>query len=158
MRRRLGSAREALAIAARAAPFSAYHCRSLMALARTNRNRPGAALAALDDAARICAMAHGPDDIRIAQIRLDQARLLYRSGRASAAWGLSEGLEASFAAHGQEQRLASLYDLQAAALHAIQQTPDSAEARRRALAWRAYALGAEDFGAADGTGPPSIAN
>ena len=89
-------------------------------------------------------MAHGAGDIRIAQIRLDQARLLYLGGRASAAWGMAEGLEAEFAAHGQEERLAVLYDLQAAVLRAIRQSPGSAPetaARRRAGEWRAYALG-----------------
>ena len=138
--RRLASAREAVAIAARRAPSSAYHCRSLTALARKRRDDPSAALATFDDAARVCAAAHGPDDIRVAQIRLDQARLLFLGGRASAAWGVIEGLEAQFAAHRQDERLAVLYDLQAAVLNAIQ-APGGAELSQRAHAWRAYAHG-----------------
>jgi hypothetical protein len=143
-RRRLASAREALAIAAGRAPFSAFHCRSLTALARASRDDPRAALTALEDAARVCAMAHGPEDIRIAQIRLDQARLHYLAGRPSTAWGLAEGLEAPFAALGQEERLAALLDLQAAVLGAIQPGPVAADLRRRAVAWRAYAHGRPD--------------
>jgi hypothetical protein len=143
-RRQLASAREALTTAARRAPFSVHHCRSLKALARAQPDDPRAALAALEDAARVCATAHGPDDIRVAQVRLDQARLLYLSGRASAAWGLSEGLEAQFAAHGQDERLAALYDLQAAVLQTTQEAPASAELLRRAGAWRTYALGNAD--------------
>ena len=139
-RRRLGSAREALAIAAERAPLTTYHCRSLTALARKQGDEPGAALATLEEAARVCALAHGADDIRIAQIRLDQARLLYLGGRASAAWGVAEGLEAQFAAHRQDERLAELFALQAAVLRAIQ-APGSAELGRRAQAWRAYAFG-----------------
>jgi hypothetical protein len=140
--RRLGSARQALAIAADRAPFSAYHCRSLTALARERRDEPQAALAILDEAARVCATSHGPDDIRIAHVRLEQARLLYLGGRASAAWGAAEGLEAQFAAHRQADRLAELYALQAAVLRAIH-APGSAELRTRADAWRAYAFGAD---------------
>ena len=137
---RLASARKALAIASRQAPSSAYHCRSLTALAEAS-DEPRAALAALGEAARVCALAHGPDDIRIAQIRLDQARLFYRIGRPGAALRLAEGLEATFAAYAQDERLAALYDLQAAALRAIHR-PGSAETERRAAAWRAYARGA----------------
>ncbi len=139
-RRRLASVRESLAIAASRAPLGAYHCRSLVALARMRRDDPQAALARMGEAARVCAMAHGPEDIRIAQIRLEQARLFYLTGRASAAWGTAEGLEARFAAHRQEARLAELYALQAAVLRAIQ-APGSAEVLSRAHAWRAYAFG-----------------
>ncbi len=142
--RRLGSARQALAIAARRAPGSAYHCHSLVALARASDRDPGAALAALGEAAQVCAAAHGPDDIRVAQIRLEQARLLHRSGQPDAALQRVQGLEAIFAANAQDERLAALYDLRAAALQAIH-PPASAEARRGAVAWRAYARGtAED--------------
>lgn len=142
-RQRLAAARRALAIAARRAPLGVYHCRSLIALARKMRDDQRAARAAFDDAARVCTVAHGPHDIGVAQIRLEQARLLYLGGRPSAAWGLAEGLEAQFVAHGQEERLAALYDLQAAVLHAIQQPQASAEVRRRAAHWRALAFGRE---------------
>ena len=141
LRLRRASARKALGIAAERAPFGAQHCHSLTALARVSRENPEAALAALEDAARVCAMAHGPDDIRIARIRLDQARLHYLAGRPSTAWGMAEGLEAAFAAHGQEQRLLLLYDLQAAVLAAIQQPEAGSRARRRAAEWRTFAEG-----------------
>ncbi len=138
--RRLASARRALAIAAGRAPLSVYHCHSLVALARASGDDPGDALAALRQAERVCATAHGPDDIRIAQIRLDRARLEYRLGDPGAAMRLTDGLEAIFAALGQDERLAALYDLRAAALQAIQPSA-SVEARRGALAWHAYAIG-----------------
>ena len=144
VRKRIGSAMEALEIARRRAPGSAYHCRSLQALARASANDPANALAALQDAALICAAAHGGDDIRLAQLRLDRARLLYRTGRAAEAWAEAQGLEAIFAAYGQEERLTALYDLQAASLQATRQIAHSAEARIRAGQWGAFALGRDN--------------
>ena len=140
-RKRIASAVEALRMAEGRAPGSAFHCRSLQALARASAGDAARALAALDDAALICAVAHGGDDIRIAQIRLDRARMLYRMGRPAVAWAAAEGLDAIFAAYGQEERLTAFYDLKAAALQATRQTAHSAEARIRAGQWGAFALG-----------------
>ena len=142
--RRVDSAAEALSIARRRAPGSAFHCRSLQALARASAGDPARALAALEDASLVCAAAHGGDDIRVAQIRLDRARILYRAGRPAAAWAEAEGLDQIFAAYGQEERLTAFYDLEAAVLQSNRQTAHSAQARRRAGAWGAFALGRDN--------------
>lgn len=143
-RKRIASAVEAVRMTERRVPGSAFHCRSLQALARASADEPAEALAALNDAALVCAAAHGGDDIRIAQLRLDRARLLYRMGRAAAAWQEAEGLETVFAAYGQEERLTALYDLQAAALRATKQVAHSTELRLRAGEWGAFALGRDN--------------
>ncbi len=133
--------REALSIARARAPRTAYHCHSLIALARLQRRDPKASLATLDAAQRICRSAHGPSDLRLALIRLELARAQFKLGEAALAYKLSNGLEQTLAAHGKDERLVALYDLQAAALRAIQQGTKSFEARRRAGEWGAYALG-----------------
>lgn len=138
---RRADARKAVAIAARQAPGSAYHCRALSALVRLTRTNPAEARQAATDGQRICASAHGLSDIRLARLQLDTARLLYDAGSPAAAMSALRGLEDTFAAHGQEERLTAFYALQAASLRAIQQGTKSFEARRRAAEWGAYALG-----------------
>lgn len=135
------AARAALMIARRRAPGSAYHCHSLIVLARKVREPVAEVLEILSQARRICVRAHGSDDIRIARLQLETARATFREGRAGAAFGMSEPLAARLAAHGQAERLVALYALQAASLRAIQQGTKSFEARRRAREWGAYALG-----------------
>lgn len=144
LQKRIASARDALALAQRLAPGTAFHCRSLQALARAYGNDPAGALDALKDAALVCAAAHGADDIRLAQIRLDRARLLYRTGRVAVAWEEAQGLDKIFAEYGQDERLAAFYDLQAAVLRATEQSANGVEALRQASAWGAFALGADN--------------
>ncbi len=143
-RKRVGSAIEALRLAERRAPGTAYHCRSLQALARAYGDDTTRAMRTLDDAALVCAAAHGGEDIRVAQIRLDKARLLYRAGKPAAAWEIAEGLDRIFAAYGQEERLTAYYDLQAAVLRATKQTAHTSEAIQQAGAWGAFALGRDN--------------
>ena len=138
---RVSAARRAMEIAKRRHPFSAYHCRSLRALARTLRSEPQRSLDILSQANTVCARAHGADDIRLTLIALDTARAQFKAGRFDAAVNLAEGLESALAAHGLDERLVALYDLRAAGLQAIQQGTRSFEARRRAGEWGAYALG-----------------
>lgn len=135
------AANRALAMAVRRAPGSAYHCHSLIVLARASGNDPSAEVGVLERAERICARAHGPEDIRLARLKLERARATFRTGRASAALSLSENLETTLAGHGQDDRLVAFYALQEAALRAIQQGTRSFRARRQAGAWGAYALG-----------------
>ncbi len=138
---RLEDAKTAAALARGRAPGSAYHCRSLMALARVSGDTPDNALVVIDQALEVCGHAHGPDDIRIHRLMLDKARMLYAKKDYLAAYRLTEPLEAQLAAFGQDERLVALYALQAASLRAIQQSTKSFEARRRAGEWGAYALG-----------------
>ena len=98
-------------------------------------------LRAATDGLRVCAAAHGTSDVRLAILQLERATLLFEAGQASAAYAETRGLEPVLAAHGQEERLTALYALQAASLRAIQRPDESFQARRKAAAWGAYALG-----------------
>lgn len=139
---RLGKVREALAIVQETAPGSAHHCQSLTTYGRVLRETdPARALPVLDDAAAICARLHGPDDIRLARIAAERGAALFRLGRGAEALSATEDLERIFAELAQEERLASLYALRAAAFRAIQQGTKAFEARRLANEWGAYALG-----------------
>lgn len=144
VRKRIASAVEALDTAQRRAPGTAYHCRSLQALARAYGDDPTNALRVLDDAALVCAAAHGGEDIRLAQIRLDKARMLYRTGRAASAWNAAQGLGEIFAGYGQEERVTAFFDLEAAVMQATKQTLHSSDAIRQAGAWGAFALGRDN--------------
>jgi len=124
------------------APNSAYHCRSLKALTRIARaSRPDLARQAAADGLGVCTAAHGVSDIRLARLRLDEARLLYDQGQPARAHAVTAGLADIFAGHGQEERLTALYALQAAALRAMGRPREAIEARAKAAAWGAYALG-----------------
>ena len=61
----------------------------------------------------------------------------------AAAVTMTEGLSASLAAHGHDERLTALFALRAAALTAIQRASEGADARRLAGEWGAYALGSD---------------
>lgn len=138
---RTRSAETALNLASGRLRNSPQHCRSLIVAARLTQAAPDRALRRLNASAQVCRAAHGPRDPRIGLVNLARARALFRLGRTSEAYGLSDGLEASLAAHGQSERLVALYALQAAALKAIQQPESSARAARSAAAWAEYSLG-----------------
>ena len=139
--RRLETAREATSLAGSLARGSAHHCHSLTVESRLTRGPATGRLAAINRALGICSRAHGPGDIRVIRLMLDKARATHMAGRAGAAYGLSEPLEALLAGHAKDERLVALYALQAASLRAIQQPEQSAIARRKAAAWGAHALG-----------------
>ena len=138
---RIAQAERALAIAERARPDTAFHCRAAGALARVGRKDARRILAKVADADRVCARAHGTRDIRVARIRLEMARLYYDLDQPGRALELTDDLAPWLAEHGQDERLTALYALRAAALRAIQRTVESREARRLAGEWGAYALG-----------------
>ena len=140
---RVASAARAADIAASRAPGSAFHCRALAALIRLGRQQGRGLMAKVAGSDQVCARAHGPDDIRVARIRLDLARLSYDAGNPSQALALTEGLDEILAAHGHDERLTALFALRAAALRAIQQGTRSFEARRLAGEWGAYSLGSD---------------
>lgn len=140
---RIREAERAFELAARQRPGSAFHCRAADALIRVGRQDGRRIMARVANADQICAQAHGADDIRVARIKLGLARLHYDAGNPAAAVAITEGLDAQLAAHGHDERLTALYALRAAALGAIQQSASGIEARRRAGAWGAYALGSD---------------
>lgn len=140
---RIREASKALAIAERRAPDSAYHCRAVDVLARVARRDGQATLNRVRNGDQICARAHGPDDIRVARIRLSVAHLHYATNNPAAAVALTEDIERPLAGHGQDERLTAFYALRGAALTAIQQSSRGEEARRLAGEWGAYALGSD---------------
>lgn len=138
---RRASAETALSLAANRAPQSAYHCRSLFVLARLSRPDPATRARLLERSLNVCRSAHGPDDPRIALIKLSLARSLMQQGRASMAYDMSGPLGPHLAAHGHTAALSARFALQAEALGAIQRPEDAARARRMADDWARYALG-----------------
>lgn len=135
------SAKFMLTLARQRLPDSVYHCRALVVAARLTSEPEHRRLAILNRAESVCRRAHGPEDPRLDLIALSQARALFRLGRISEAYGISQRLEPRLAAHGQAERLVALFALQAAALNAIQQPESSVAVRRKAVAWAQYALG-----------------
>ncbi|MEM9139986.1 MAG: DUF2927 domain-containing protein, partial [Pseudomonadota bacterium] len=132
---RFASAQKAASLAERRLKNTAYHCRSLAALVRLGREQLPVALDAASRGRRVCATAHGVGDVRLARLQLEGAYRLYQSGEPAGAIEATRGLEATFAAFGQDERLVALYALQAAALRAIQDTEAGFLARRKAAAW-----------------------
>ncbi|MEM8793291.1 MAG: DUF2927 domain-containing protein [Pseudomonadota bacterium] len=141
-RRSMKAARSASALAAQKAPGSAHHCHSLRTLGRVlAREAPGEALGVLREAARICAAAHGPDDIRLSLIALERAIALHRQGSHRLVVRELTTHETKLAGYGHEERLAALYNLRANAYLALQQGAKSFADRRLAREWAAYAYG-----------------
>jgi len=142
---RVARARQALEYAAEVLPGTNHHCHSLMLLGRVlSRREPERALAYFDEAERLCARLHGPEDVRLAVIRIEKAGALARLDRHRALLAALEGLEHRLAGHGLDERLAALYALQARAYLALEQGARAFENRRRARAWADYALGREN--------------
>ena len=136
-------AEQALVVIESLAPGSAQHCHTLVTAGRVfSRDEPAESLALLDEAGGVCEAAHGRSDIRQARIRLERACALSRLGRAEEAVALAEAVWPVLAAHGQDERLAALYTVEADALAAI--APGSARAEgvaELAVEWSAYAMG-----------------
>lgn len=134
---------KALQVVEAHAPRSAQHCHTLVTAGRIqSRRAPEQALRLFDAAEAVCDAAHGVSDIRHARIRLERACALLRLGRAGEAAEIAEATWPVLAAHGQDERLAALYSIQAEAL--ARTAPESAPAEaaaRLAEEWNAYALG-----------------
>jgi len=143
MRERIEDIDKALVLIEAQAPNSAQHCHTLVTAGRVlSRPDPARALALLDAAQRVCDAAHGASDIRHARIRLEAACALARLGRYDEVIATAESVWPVVAAHGQDERLAALYTLQADAL--ADSKPGSARAASvlaLADAWNAYAVG-----------------
>ena len=140
---RTSSAERAVELAAKLHPDTALHCRALGALIRIGRPEARRILPDVNDADAVCARAHGANDIRVARVQLDLARLHYDTGNPAVALAMTDELDTKLAAHGQDERLTALYALRAAALRALQQETESLKARRLAGDWGAYALGTD---------------
>lgn len=136
-------ARKTLAVVEAYAPDSAQHCHTLVTAGRVlSRAEPARALALFDRAGQVCETAHGTSDIRQARIALERACALARLGRAAEAAALAEATWPVLAAHGQDERLAALYTIQAEALAAAEPgSPHAEAAARLADEWNAYAMG-----------------
>jgi len=103
---------------------------------------PARALELFDEAGIVCDRAHGVSDIRHARIGLETACAFERSGQAGRAVELAETIWPVLAAHGQDERLAALYTIEADSLAATEPgSARAAAAARLAADWSAYALG-----------------
>jgi hypothetical protein len=136
-------AEQALRVVEAYAPGSAQHCHTLVTAGRVlSRSEPGRALALFGRAKAVCNAAHGGSDIRGARIDLERACALSRLGRFAEAAALAEATWPVLAAHGQDERLAALYSIQADALAAAgPDSPRAEAAARLAAEWSAYAIG-----------------
>ncbi|MDT8344561.1 MAG: DUF2927 domain-containing protein [Thermohalobaculum sp.] len=138
-------ARAALDLVSARAPGSPQHCLGLTTLGRAlSLTRPAEAAGVLAEARALCARVHGPGDIRLARLGLDQAIAHLRAGDARAALAAAGGVEAALADHAQDEALATLYAVRARAYRALQQGERAFEAQRRAAEWGAYAFGADN--------------
>jgi len=136
-------AEKALTIVAAHAPMSAQHCHTLITAGRVlSRREPQRALQLFAQARRVCDRAHGVSDVRHARIELESACAMLRLGQFAEVIVATEATWPVLAAHGQDERLAALYSIQAEALAVAE--PGSARTEsvaRLAAEWSAYALG-----------------
>ncbi len=127
--------------AERRAPDTAYHCEALSAVAHVEYEREDPdADDLIRDAGLVCERVHGLGDVRLATLRL--AAGLHHLGQDSDRLALQNvaGLEKTFLAHGQDALIAMTYAVRWTALANLDR-PGVEEARRKTLAWSAYAYG-----------------
>ncbi|HUF55960.1 MAG TPA: DUF2927 domain-containing protein [Thermohalobaculum sp.] len=133
---------KALELAIEKGPNSVYHCHSLLTLGRVVSYRdPASGLEVFERARAVCGAAHGARDVRLARIGIEQAAALLRLGRHAEVLPLADQSLPILAAHGQDERISSLYALRARALNALGRHADAHEARELARQWGAYAFG-----------------
>lgn len=127
------------------APGSAYHCTALGIDASIRRRvKADSALEVIDRAAEICAQAHGPDDLRIALLRLDRAYALFHLGRYAEAVEEADGLPEIFISYGRDGSVAGAYTIQWVARTLRDENNSANKERESAGAWAAYAFGADN--------------
>ncbi len=125
-------------------PGSAYHCEALRVLASMRRvRREKAALSAAEDAIEVCKSVHGPEDIRLAALRLDRAVALFERREYQGTLDASEGLAVAFAAHGREELVAAALTFRARAQVLLENDAEARALFDRATRWAAYAHGAD---------------
>ncbi|HUF86793.1 MAG TPA: DUF2927 domain-containing protein [Thermohalobaculum sp.] len=136
-------AAKALTVVEAHAPGSAQHCHTLVTAGRIlSRREPERALRLFDRAGTVCDAAHGESDIRHARIALERACALARLGRTAEVLAIAEATWPVLAAHGQDERLAALYTIQADVLAETGPGgPQAASLARLTAEWNAYALG-----------------
>jgi hypothetical protein len=135
---------ELLKEASSLATGSTYHCEAftLHGIAKHYLDHSDA-LRVLGQAKKVCARAHGQNDIRIAQIKLFEALELSREERYRDALDRINGLEAQFLAVGQEGMAAGAYVVAWVANLALGNVSAARVAREKSLEWSAYAFGAD---------------
>ncbi|MEM7509071.1 MAG: DUF2927 domain-containing protein [Pseudomonadota bacterium] len=143
--RTLSQTRALINKARNTAPGSAYHCTALGVDASIRRQvKTDDALDVIDLAIDVCAQLHGPNDVRIALLRLDRAYMLFHLGRYRDAVTEAEGLPETFISHGRDGSVAAAYIVQWAA-RTLRDRTDSAEKQRESAgAWAAYAFGSDN--------------
>jgi len=139
--------REARRIAADArakAPGTAYDCTGAQTLAALAGDAGAEDAPALTEAAlAICARAHGPDDLRIAELRLGRVFAHLRAERFGSARQEAEAILPVFLAHGLDGLVAITMIALVAAAQGLDDPAWSRDMLRQAAAWSAYAFGAD---------------
>ena len=123
------------------APASPYHCEALSVAASMEREAGSArAKPALDRARQVCERVHGKADVRAASLKLAHAIMLIGDDKNRSALTETEGLPEVFLSTGQEALLAMTHAVRWTALFNMDD-PKADAARRKAVAWSAYAFG-----------------
>lgn len=129
-------------VAAKKFPDSAYQCTVATALAQiadgTEQDDAGAQYQRAID---LCSRVHGPDDIRVASLRLDRALHDFGNDRDSEARDEAETLLPIFIAHGLDDKIAGASVLRVAAAFRLNDPSWEDEYLDHAAAWSAYAYG-----------------
>lgn len=120
-------------------PGSAYDCMIHSLLAGAGKDEDQTTL--FGEAIRICEDVHGPDDIRIAELRLGQAYHDFDEDRYRRAFEEAEALIPVFLAHGKDDRLAAASILRLASAFKLDDPRWEDTFRDHAEAWSAYAFG-----------------
>ena len=131
--------------AERRAPGSNYHCFALFRLANAAvREEAGDVLTRIEDARRVCTEAHGPDDVRLARIRLMLTLAMSDRKNWTRVLELGEGLAERLLAFGREAEAFTAYRLRYMAYSRLEQDDERDQSLAKLVAWGAYAYGDDD--------------
>ena len=135
-------ARQLAGRARRLAPDSVYDCTGATFLATVARHyeAPDAPVL-LDQALKLCARVVGPEDIRIAQLRLQKAYFYLDEKNYSEARREAEDIVEIFKAHALDGNVAAAYIIQTAAAWKLNDPNWDGQILQRAVAWSAFAYG-----------------
>ncbi len=135
-------ARQIAARARRLAPDSAYDCTgaSFMASVARHFDAPDE-ITLLNEALELCERVHGPEDIRIAQMRLQKAYTYLDAKQYAEARREAEDIVEIFKAHALDGNVAAAYIIQTAAAWKLNDPNWDGEILERAAAWSAFAYG-----------------
>ena len=140
--RALAAARKLAAQARTMAPASAYDCTGATFLASVARNLEAPdAVPLLKEALDICTRVHGPEDLRVALLRLQRSYTYLDENRYAEARREAEEILPVFMGHALDGNVAAAYIVQTVAAWRLEDPEWDSELLERAAAWSAYAYG-----------------